>query len=85
MSKNEKRKAKSEKRKTKNEKRIAKNEKRKAKKENQTNFTLLNTSVFTFRRPEVCLTARKHIIEQAKKAMYLLFCRINNLNLPIDL
>ena len=31
------------------------------------------------------LTARKHIIEQAKKAVYLLFCRINNLNLPIDL
>ena len=31
------------------------------------------------------LTARKHIIEQARKAMYLLFCRIDNLNLPIDL
>ncbi|MEW8548255.1 MAG: reverse transcriptase family protein [Candidatus Thiodiazotropha sp.] len=31
------------------------------------------------------LNARKHIAEQAKKAMYLLFCRINNLELPIDL
>ena len=31
------------------------------------------------------LNARKHIVEQAKKAMYLLFFRINNLNLPIDL
>ena len=31
------------------------------------------------------LKARKHIAEQAKKAMYLLFNRINNLNLPIDL
>lgn len=31
------------------------------------------------------LNARKHIVEQSKKAMYLLFCRINNLNLPIDL
>ena len=31
------------------------------------------------------INARKHIAEQAKKAMYLLFCRINNLHLPIDL
>ena len=31
------------------------------------------------------LNARKHIAEQAKKAMHFLFCRINNLNLPIDL
>ena len=31
------------------------------------------------------LNARKHFVEQAKKAMYLLFCRIKNLNLPIDL
>ena len=31
------------------------------------------------------LNARKHIAEQAKKAMHLLFCRINNLHLPIDL
>ena len=31
------------------------------------------------------LNARKHIAEQAKKAMRLLFCRINNLHLPIDL
>ena len=31
------------------------------------------------------LTARKHIVEQAKKAMYLLFYRIHNLNLPVDL
>ena len=29
--------------------------------------------------------SRVHIVEQAKKAMYLLFMRINNLNLPIDL
>ncbi|MEW8152903.1 MAG: reverse transcriptase family protein, partial [Candidatus Thiodiazotropha endolucinida] len=31
------------------------------------------------------LNARKHIVEQSKKAMYLLFCRINNLKLPVDL
>ena len=31
------------------------------------------------------LNARKHIVEQSKKAMHLLFCRIYNLNLPIDL
>ena len=31
------------------------------------------------------LAARKHIIEQARKAMFLLYCRIDNLNLPIDL
>ena len=31
------------------------------------------------------LNARKRIAEQAKKAMYLLFMRINNLNLPLDL
>ena len=31
------------------------------------------------------LHARKHTVEQAKKAMYLLYCRTNNLNLPIDL
>ena len=31
------------------------------------------------------LNARKHTVEQAKKAMYLLFCRTNNLNLPVDL
>ena len=31
------------------------------------------------------LNARKHIAEQAKKAMFLLYFRINNLNLPIDL
>ena len=31
------------------------------------------------------LNARKHIAEQAKKAMHLLFMRINNLNLPLDL
>ena len=29
------------------------------------------------------LNARKHIAEQAKKAMYLLFVRINHLNLPL--
>ena len=31
------------------------------------------------------LNARKHVVEQAKKAMHLLYSRINNLNLPIDL
>ncbi|MEW8542872.1 MAG: reverse transcriptase family protein, partial [Candidatus Thiodiazotropha sp.] len=31
------------------------------------------------------LNARKHIVEQARKAMYLLFMRINNLSLPLDL
>ena len=31
------------------------------------------------------LNARKHIAEQAKKATHLLFCRINNMHLPIDL
>lgn len=31
------------------------------------------------------LNARKHVVEQSKKAMYLLFCRINNLKLPVDL
>lgn len=31
------------------------------------------------------LNARKHIVEQAKKAMHLLFIKANNLNLPIDL
>ena len=31
------------------------------------------------------LNARKHIVEQAKKAMHLLYSRIYNLNLPIDL
>ena len=31
------------------------------------------------------LKCRKHIVEQANKAMYLLFRRINNLNLPVDL
>ena len=31
------------------------------------------------------LNARKHIVEQAKKAMHLLYCRINNLNLTVYL
>lgn len=31
------------------------------------------------------LNARKHIVQQAKKAMSLLFTRINNLDLPLDL
>ena len=31
------------------------------------------------------LTARKHIAEQARKALYYLYTRINNLDLPIDL
>lgn len=31
------------------------------------------------------LNCRNRIVEQAKKAMYLLFCRINNFHLPVDL
>ena len=31
------------------------------------------------------LCARKHIVQQAKKAMILLFTRMNNLDIPIDL
>ena len=31
------------------------------------------------------LTARKHLAEQAQKALHLLYMRINNLDLPIDL
>ena len=31
------------------------------------------------------LTAKKHLAQQARKAMHLLYSRINNLNLPIDL
>ena len=31
------------------------------------------------------LTARKHLAEQAEKALHLLYMRINNLDLPIDL
>lgn len=31
------------------------------------------------------LKARKHVIQQASKAMHLLFTRTNNANLPIDL
>lgn len=31
------------------------------------------------------LNARKHIAEQARKAMQLLFIRSNNLDLPLDL
>ena len=31
------------------------------------------------------LNARKHFLEQSKKAMHLLFSRIRNLNLPVDL
>ena len=31
------------------------------------------------------LRARKHIVQQAKKAMILLFTRINNLDIPVDL
>ena len=31
------------------------------------------------------LTARKHVAEQARKALFLLYSRINNLNLPVDL
>ena len=31
------------------------------------------------------LNARKHLVEQSKKAMHLLFIRANNLDLPLDL
>ena len=31
------------------------------------------------------LRARKHIVQQAKKAMFLLFTRINSLVIPVDL
>ena len=31
------------------------------------------------------LRAKQHIVEQAKKAMYLLFMRIHNLELPLDI
>lgn len=31
------------------------------------------------------LNARKHIAEQTRKAMHLLFMRANNLDLPLDL
>ena len=31
------------------------------------------------------LTARKHVAEQARKALFLLYSRIKNLNLPVDL
>ena len=31
------------------------------------------------------LTARKHVAEQARKVLFLLYSRINNLNLPVDL
>ena len=38
-----------------------------------------------FHKSRSFVNERIHIAEQAKKAMYLLFCRINNLHLPIDL
>ena len=38
-----------------------------------------------FSKSRSFLNTRKHISEQAKKAMYLLFSRINNFYLPIDL
>ena len=38
-----------------------------------------------FSRSGSFLKARKHVIQQARKAMHLLFTRINNLDLPIDL
>ena len=31
------------------------------------------------------LGARKHVVQQAKKAMFLLFTRINNLDIPLNL
>ena len=31
------------------------------------------------------LRAKQHIVEQAKKAMYLLFMRIHNLDLPLGM
>ena len=38
-----------------------------------------------FSKSRSFLHCRKHIVEQARKAMYLLFSRINNFYLPIDL
>ena len=38
-----------------------------------------------FSRSRSFLNCRKHVVEQARKAMHLLFCRINNLHLPVDL
>ena len=35
-------------------------------------------------KSESCLTARKQAAEQARKALFLLYSRINNLNLPVD-
>ena len=31
------------------------------------------------------MTARKHVAEHARKALFLLYSRMNNLNLPVDL
>ena len=38
-----------------------------------------------FSRSGNFLNARKHLVEQSKKAMHLLFTRANNLDLPLDL
>ena len=38
-----------------------------------------------FSRSGSFLNARKHLVEQSKKAMHLLFTRANNLDLPADL
>ena len=38
-----------------------------------------------FSQSDSFLGARKHVVQQAKKAMFLFFTRINNLDIPIDL
>ena len=38
-----------------------------------------------FSRSGNFLNARKHVVQQAEKAMILLFTRINNLDIPLDL
>ena len=41
--------------------------------------------VVIFSRSSSFLNARKHLVEQSKKAMHLLFTRAKNLDLPLDL
>ena len=38
-----------------------------------------------FSRSRSFLNCRKHVVEQARKTTHLLFCRMNNLHLPVDL
>ena len=45
----------------------------------------INILLLFFSKSRSFLNCRKHVVEQARKAMHLLFCRINNFHLPIDL